>query len=84
VRRGLPYLTGPASQSLHETMAELVPERIEYAKKLRADYGDKSLGEVRRCVRLGLKVPLMRRSRADQGRKCLWCGGPRAGPEARV
>lgn len=35
------------SQSVIETLAEVIPQRQEMAKKLRSQFGDKSLGEVK-------------------------------------
>lgn len=35
------------TQTVIETLAEVIPERQEFAKKLRAEHGDKSLGEIK-------------------------------------
>lgn len=34
-------------QTIKETMAELIPARQEYAKMLKTEHGDKSLGEIK-------------------------------------
>jgi len=36
-----------SSQSLKETLKEIIPGKREYMKKLRSEYGDASLGEVK-------------------------------------
>jgi len=44
-----PSTTSPSStpQGVIETLAEVIPERQELAKKLRAEHGDKSLGDIK-------------------------------------
>jgi len=36
-----------SNKTVIETLAEVIPERQEFAKKLRAEHGDKSLGEIK-------------------------------------
>lgn len=33
-------------QTIQDVMAELVPERQEYAKQIKAELGDKTIGEI--------------------------------------